>query len=343
MGLEYMESATPYAVGDVESLLRRWTQIFSSGGVGAANITGTNRNGRALALGAGSTVSKTLTQKTSWTVGWAFYANTSGGWGTNDIYQGFNVGSRIFYVRLEPDGTLSIRTANAIIHQSTIALHMNTWYYIEVAYSLSGTTDIGVTATLYVNGENVAAGTAGSGVNVNTLINQLATINRHSFSTGGITGSTYLRDMYILSDTTLPWGDVRLGRIMPNGDVTTDWSSTTTPAYTCVNEVPPDDDGSYISSNTVDQKELFDWEDVSPFSGTIKGIQYSILARKDGEGSRAILHTVGAAGSEATVDGPFYVDDNYVWYHVPMETDPTAGAWTIASLNAQRFGVKLAV
>lgn len=336
-----MESATPYALADQTSILRRWTQIFSGSGVGVSATEG--RGGRrCLSLSPGSTISKTLRHKSSWTIGWAVRYKAGTGIGTSDIYQAANVGQRICYLRLEPDGTHTLRTENSILFNTTFSILTNNWYYNELKFTLSGSDNIGVDMEFRINGTVVGSGSGLSGVNANTLINQLATVNRHIFGAGGNGNNTLLMDMYLLSDESY-WGDIKLGKIVPNGDVTTDWSATGTPHYKQVNEIPPDDDTSYIYSNTAGQVENFDWEDVSAFSGVIKGIQYSMCARKDDEGSRAVSLTAGDTGSLELVSDPFYLDDSYVYYHIPIQNNPGGGAWDVASLNAKRFGVKLIV
>jgi len=346
MGLEFMESATPYLTSDgtdatqnalsLASLLRRWTGAIQSSYVTV--VSGTNRDGRAIAIGPGATISKTLTQQNAWVIGYAVYMQNRD-MGSVVAYEGRNNGTRIIELNLNFDSTLSLYAGtnfSQIIGTSGIKLQVNTWYYIEIKYTLTtnGANKVVVTASLTVNGNQEISGTAVSDVTYTDLINQQATVNRHEFSYG-----PFFKDLYILSGDVPLWGDVHLGKIMPNGDVVTNWSSTGSPHYAQVNEIPPDDDTTYISSNTPAQLENFDWEDISPFSGTIKGIQYSILARKDGEGTRSIKHTIGAA--QITPFDAVFVSDDYIWFHVPMETDPTDGAWTVASLNAQKFGVKL--
>lgn len=337
--LEFMESATPYALADINSLLRFWTQIFAAGGVGA-NTNGPSGR-RAIGMQPGSVLSKTWLHTAQRTVGWRFMMEPGPGIGTADVYQAFNVGTRIFFLRLEPDGTFTLRTPSTILATTTFSIHTNTFYYIELKYSMSGTTDISVTAELRIDGEVKANGTGASGVNTNTLINGLATVNRQSWAGSGLLVSNLL-DFYSTSGSTY-YGDIKLGKIVPNGDVTTDWSATGAPAYAQVNEVPPNDDTSYIFSNTPTQVENFDWEDISPFSGTIKGIQYRILARKDDEGSRAVEMTVGPSGAYEFESDPFYLDDSYVYYTIALDSDPGDGAWTAANFNAKRFGVKLIV
>lgn len=117
--------------------------------------------------------------------------------------------------------------------------------------------------------------------------------NYHTFSAmpSGV-GSCYLDDVYIcdksggVNDTFL--GDIKIGCIFPRQDVTTGWTpSTGTTHFSLVNEHVPDDDSTYVFTNSASAIDSYYFDNVSSFSGQIQGAQISFFARKNDEGSRA--------------------------------------------------------
>jgi hypothetical protein len=93
--------------------------------------------------------------------------------------------------------------------------------------------------------------------------------------------------------------------------------------------------------------ELYDWEDIAAFTGTIKAVQYSVYARKDDEGARVLQLLEGTTGTNTLTNAitglaDIYLNDNYDYHHVGVDTSPTTGSgWTVTDFNADRFGYKV--
>lgn len=317
----------------------KWTQGFSNFGQIAAN----GRNGKCFQLFANGSISKTLDYQNTWIIEWATKTVSGNGsfGGASYILRANNV--NLATLNVLGDATLQVYAGSSLsssCFNTSFSLHPLTWYFFQLKIELSGSTDISVTATLKIDGTERGSGSHLSGINVNTLINQFAEGNNHIFSDWAGQG-VYLDDLRIMDgqgpspfDDFL--GDLKGLMIVPNGDVQTEWTpfGPGTDHFERVNEQVSDDDITYVKSNTIDQKENYDWEDVPASVGEIKGYQYSLFARKDNEGSRAIRQTEGDDASSGDQEGPDIVlNDNYIYY-----------TWTInnvldtATFNARRHG-----
>jgi hypothetical protein len=316
----------------LQNFLERWTTNF-----GLSQSITTGRNGQGLSMPFGATVSKTLAHGAEWVVGFAFRSDSipttnAGIWGLN------NNSNALVGINFNVDGTLSLQAAGSIA-VSQRALHKSRWYYIEAHVTLSGATPIMVAAELRINGKVECSGSGSTGANASAQLSNDATGNVHTFA--GPTGGGTFDDIYI-KDAAGYYGDIRIIALYPNGDVVTGWTpSAAGTHYTLVNEHPADEDVTYVKTATANLQDIYDWQDCPGFSGTIKAIDISALARKDDEGTKSFKIVVGDTGTEAASD-EFFVSDTYEYYEYGLETDPATGlAWTQAGFNAKRFGVKL--
>lgn len=333
MALEFVDSFEHYGTLDPRT---KWTQGAGTYG----SITNSGRNGKGFAINAAGEISKTLTYHGEWIVGFAAKVSTAiPNFTSADFLVGRSSGTSIFNLRINADATISLCcNNNAVVIATTTAfsLHPDTWYYFEVHISLSGSSNITVDATLNVDGEEKATGSAASGINILSLLYPHAQINNFIFgSISSANGTTYIDDVYIVSGESAFRGDLKILAIYPNGDATpNDWTVNTGSAahYTYVNEHAPDEDTSYLKSNTVDQTEDFNWEDVAASVGTIKGYQYSLLARKDNEGHRAINHTRDGVEEGTKI----FLNDDYIYYHKAIDGDISP-----ATFNARTHGFKV--
>ena len=199
--------------------------------------------------------------------------------------------------------------------------------------------------TFRVNGVQIMTGSANTQSNLNQLLLQTPTANNHAFLAVGVNGPSLACDfLFIRCDGTglvnKFAGDVEISAVFPDADITTQWSSTGTPHYSQINEHIPDGDSSYISSNTAGQVDAFNFQPLSPFTGTVIGIHYLAFARKDDEGSRTF--TLLVSGVEPVGCPAFSPSDDYIYFTFAMDADPDTGAaWTPTSFNSKVFGVKL--
>lgn len=348
----FIESWTPYDYNGLainNSLNSRWTNSrIANGGF---NATGGPNGNPTLTIGWGSNLSKTLTHSNKWVFGIRYKTGNLENAGGPVVFLSNN-GQFLFSFNVNIDGTISLYGASNIIGTTNAPwFSSNNWTFAECIVTFSGTTNILVTADLYVNGNYSAPLISGSiltGINKSNLLSNSATTNVITLNSGlngpgsgTIDGSFYIHN----GGGAIPgvWGDGKILRILPNGDTAqADWTPNSgTTHYNRINELPKDDDTTYLSAGTVSNKDSWDWEDIPAFSGVIRDVQISIAARKDDEGSKAYRIGVGATLTEAQ-SADFYINDSYYYNHIGWDLDPATGlAWTRAGFNAKQFGVEL--
>lgn len=344
MSLQFLESFDGYSSSELDA---RWQQVFN------CLIDPAGRNGKGLRV-AGGGIGKTLPYATSWVVGFAWRGEAFQ-IGTGPIYgnQTPGVGGNIISVFVESDASVSLRDNTGAIMGNTgsgpgFSIHNSTWYYFELKFTLngSGTSKITISeAYLRINGQNMFGPVTGT-TNYSpsqTLYPALpAQSNQHFFPSMG-TGYNFFDDIYIFDQTGSVnndfIGDPKILVIFPDQDIVTPWTpSGGPPSYKMINEYPPDYDSTYIYDNNNNDFDNFYWQHLPSFYGTVICVQYTVFARKDDEGSRAIRLTLG--GGPNQYSNPFYLGDTYVYYEYPLDTDNGTN-WTVTNFNAESFGVSV--
>jgi hypothetical protein len=155
---------------------------------------------------------------------------------------------------------------------------------------------------------------------------------------------TYLDDL-VIADTDL--GDVRVITKYPDADSATHdaWSNSSgSDAYALLDETTPNDDTDYIYSSTSGQKSTWSFEAVG-LTGTVKGVQLNLRAKKVNTGTRAIrgMSRVSSTDYEDTntkyLPSDGYSQSRHVWENNPN----TASAWAVSEIDASEFGVDVEV
>ena len=111
--------------------------------------------------------------------------------------------------------------------------------------------------------------------------------------------------------------------------------------FNFVNEVPPDDDQSYIVDSTVGHIDRYL---MTTLSGSgISAVAVNIRADKDDVGTRSIRAQIDSGGTIVDNGTDIALTQNtYQTFQNIWETDPnTSAAWTSSGVNAAEFGVKL--
>jgi hypothetical protein len=322
----------------------RWT----NGALGSnSSINGTGRNGACLSLSASEALFVTLPHSARWVTGFAYRIDGNPNASGQDVIYSINNNAQgMFNLRQNFDGTMGIYAGTGVIIDVTDrTLHRGRWYYIEVDVTLSGSPVASCTAELRINGHVEASGTASTAVTVTDLLSQTADANVHRFSPaqGPGIGNSY-DDMYIKNFAGY-FGDVRIVKLVPNGDGgggTKQWTPNSgTVHYDRVNTTPVDLT-KYVEDATAGHIDSWEWEDCPSFSGTIKAVNIGMLARKDDEGTKSFRIVVGPAGALAQSQD-FYVSDvTPEYFETSYQVDPNTGiTWTQAGFNATLFGVEL--
>lgn len=314
-------------------ILARWTNIDAGGVFFIRNDGVGNYN----SIGASVNIYKTVNHQTGYTIGFRVRIELPGSYPVLTLY---NNNTQLGNVTINIDGTIGVygqSSGSSLIAISNSIIHANTWYYFELSVSLSGTTPINVAAILRVNGEELVNGNVNTAVNTVDLTSQNATVNRFSFA-----GQIDIRDIYANAGASNFDGDIKILAVRPNADVVSNWvCSSGTSEFALVNETFSDFDASYVSQTATGSQGIWGWEDIPTFSGTIKGIQISIIARKDDEGSKSFEIVTGSTGTE-TASPEFYLADSYVAYFHCQDDDPaTSVPYTVTGFNAKDFGIKL--
>lgn len=108
-----------------------------------------------------------------------------------------------------------------------------------------------------------------------------------------------------------------------------------------VDEVPPDDDTSYVFDDVIDEHDSYETEDL-PATGTISAVQWLARARSDLVGAPEIARILRIGGVDYQ-GADIGIDTDYDYYPEILDEDPNAGpgAWTVAAINGMEVGVKI--
>lgn len=354
MALDFIDSCAHIGVGAGQiPLSRKWTAVSE-----AAIVTSPSRkSGFAIAIVAG--ISKTLSYQSQRTAGCAYYMPSSS---AAALIMGFGSGGpNIAYLRIEADFTVSIYSGgNNVVIWNSGSVHKvitaDTFHYYELKVILGGGAPITVTATLYVDGNLWALSQTGNtAYNANQLLINAAEMNQFFLgpaSGGGNTG--YACDIYVLNNQTVDLngntatcttflGDVSILALVPIADINTNWGTFPGGAphsYALVDEIPPDDDTTYVFTPTLNEIEAFQFQQLVGFIGSIFGAQLLLYCKKDDEGSRTIEGIVGGTSQNNNYGLQQYLYDYYDYFIFPLDSD-NGVTWTPAVYNAENFGAKL--
>jgi len=356
MAVQFMDSCDHYDQDAYITL--KWNESFFG-----THSTASGRNGRGLNLDSTGQVSKSLTYQAGWVIGWAINigTQTSGTFGNDFYYRASHAGdTTLFSIYGEGDGSVSLYAGNGrhnLIQNSGangFFLKGNIWYWFEVKFSLSGSSNISVTAAFQVNTQPWASGTGSTDIDVNDLLLRTAKVNFHTFHPAGSSPTGTIIDDIVIADQSGGsihdfFGDTALGVLFPRADIPTPaWvavGGTTSTLFDHVNDqfAETNDDTIYIQSHTIGDAANFAWQPTTvPAGGSIIAVHYGVLARKDAEGGRSFEQTVGPSGSPDQVSPPWFPGDSYSYFFFAMDVDPATGLpWTEVGFNATDFGVKL--
>jgi hypothetical protein len=336
--LRFIDGVDHYATVDINA---KWSN--SAGvtvGVGSGRF-----GGNCLRLGdlaSGSFAQKTLDDQASWVVGLAFLAAGFPA-APAPIVRLLDRGVNQVELRVNPDGTLTVTRNGTPVAGgiSSMSLRVGSYYFIEFKATI-GAAIAANSCLVNVNGATVLTVTAGQDLQntANTTANAVAI--------HGTTANCCIDDIYICDGSGAVnsdfLGDCRILTIFPNaaGDKS-EWTLSgigLTDHFQAVNETTPDGDLSYVANNVTGQTDLFQLQDLS-LSGTIRGVQLNLYARKDDAGPLQLAGVVKSGGTEYA--GPtFNPATSYLVFHDIRETDPATGApWTLGGINAAQAGIKV--
>jgi len=269
------------------------------------------------------------------------------------------------YIETVP-GTATIRVmrggAVALVTLST-TFTTNVWYYVEVKANIHDTT--GSIATRVNGADNGSF--AGDTRNAGTGIVDTLQIGTTAFSPSddmtivaaatrfGAAGLRYnandyatdmhFDDLYVCNSAGTVnndfLGDVRIEALYPNGVGNyAQWTPSAGANWQNVDETTPNDETDYNISGTVNQIDTYAFTNLTSTAGSVAAVQANLHARKDDAGTRQIAPQYRSAAVDA-VGATKTLSTSWTQYNDVRETDPSAAAWTIASVNAAEFGAKV--
>lgn len=300
-------------------------------------------------------VSKAFASSSTLTVGFAFYISAAPGSPLPLLSFVDNVTTQITFVLL-PSGLVGAFTGaastgqgyiqNNMVAQSTVAVPMSSvWSYLEFQVTFANTAVGSVTVKL--NGQTVLSAsnivTAASANNsANTLVlgymlSLLTPLNAY-----------YVDDLYLCdSSGTANTGflsDVHVVALLPTGaGESTQWTPNGAAAnWECVDDNPPNDGTTYISSATVGAKDMYTLQSL-PNPGTIHAVQVLTYASKDQAGGRTLQHVVRDTVSGNEISGSqLGPGTTYHFLASQFDTDPSGNSWTYTEIDQMQAGVEVA-
>jgi hypothetical protein len=209
----------------------------------------------------------------------------------------------------------------------------NSWHYIEIELVLSDTVG---RIKVYLDGKAQYELT-----NIDTKGSVDGDIGRLMYFADGFI-SYQLDDIYVLYGEATARGESRIQLLKPSSDAAVQFTPNGgANNFSRVNEVPVDGDTTYNGSNTVNQQDLFGFEDITVNPEQIHGIEIITAARKEDAGTRTIQNRIKSAAVEAAGPNTNLITD-YRWVRSVHALNPDGNiAWSKAAINAMQVGYKL--
>lgn len=218
-------------------------------------------------------------------------------------------------------------------------IHQNRWHCVELHLSVAdagGVAQVKVDGTLIIDYTGDTQETGNANVQAFSFGQDIAG--------GGVTG--YYDDI-AFNDTLGGVNTTWIGRggipaIFPTGaGNSTDLTPLVGANWEDVDERPPDDDTTYVFSDTINEHDSYETEDL-PATGTIAAVQWLTRAKSDLVGNPEIMRVlrIGGVDYDGAVD--IAIDADYDYYPEILDEDPDVpGAWTVAAVNGMELGVKI--
>lgn len=245
----------------------------------------------------------------------------------------------VFKLGVNTTSTFTVYRGSTSLATSAAVLSQNTWYYVELKWTLHDTTGA---YDLVLDGTSILSATG-------TDTKDASADDMASFRFRGTTAATgdelFIDDIYALDGSGTAnndfLGDVIVRGYSPDADGSLNqWTPSVGSDHYAVVDDTPLDDTDYLESSTTGQDELFSMSNCT-MTG-IKGVMAQAFVA-------VTLPTVMSAHVQAvsgvtTEDGTSQAVANTepVVLTALFETDPdTSTAWDSSGVNAAQFGVEL--
>lgn len=337
MTLILMDGFDTYDTGD---FALHWTSGASMAIIGTSPVRALSR--RSLYL-SGANVSPAIasfgTDYVQGVIGFGFYFTNSAA-SRNAIARILDGTSEQISIRTNSSSVLIVSRSGTTLATGSTVLTSNTWYYIELKFTI-GTGTAGA-IELKLNGASEIAATSSLNTRAtsNTLWNGLGLVTQNQAGTAG-----YYDDVYALDPTsgtnTDFLGPVSIIALAPSaaGNAAA-WTPSSGTNHGAVSETAQDGDTTFNQSSTANQIDTFAYQNLPIAAGSVYAVQHVLVAKHDG-GARSIA-PVCRQSSTDYVGTTRAVSSTYAPYKEIREVDPaTSSAWTVSGVNSAEFGYKL--
>jgi hypothetical protein len=230
------------------------------------------------------------------------------------------------------NGGLQVKRGSTVLGTTAPALMTSTsaWYGIEIRAKFDNSAG---ELQIVINGTSVLS---------------LTGIDTQDSAYGDCTGfalnaslAWYLDDVvfrdYAANASLL--GYMQVKALMPagTGDGATMTPSAAVANWTCVDEIPSDDDTTYVESSTPGDKDTYAIQDHGLTAGQVLAVQTHHVARRTDGASRQFQSVLRYSGSEAT-GATQTLGSSYAPYSALFDDCPGTTGWTLAQLAALKVG-----
>jgi hypothetical protein len=274
-------------------------------------------------------------------LGFAFKSDRGVGGGLGVILQLKTVGAGKYdpppgYIYISNAGQVGVGGSGGGGGAGVAVVSTGAWVYIEVHVKVAGSSG---TVAIQVNGGPYLATVP---CNFGSSALQMIELWNDTHSGGEY---AYYDDLYVTDTSgTLNGflGDCHVETIVPDAVGASSMFAPLSGAnWTNVDEKPPDDDTTYVSSTTPGDIDTYQMSNITLASGTVLGLKTNLYAKKDDAGFRSLAAVYRQGGTNYVGTG-LTLSASYVCQSEIKELNPATGVpWTIAEINANEFGAKL--
>lgn len=344
--LRWLDSFEHYATAQVQDKY----DGGNSGGDGNDIISGGRfANGFQIVFD-GRTIYKDFDNQATWIVGIAVYFQSSGATGSIPFLCLTDGTTRQIELAMNSSRQLIVMRNGTTLGTGSTALAVGVWNYIELKVTIHDTAGVAVARVNGVTEINL------SGVDTKNSSNAYA--NRLYLGCGPSTFSfsTWVTfdDLYVLDgvDSGVSGcpnndflGDVRVEGRLPNGNGASSQfdgsDGNSTDNYLLVDESTPNSDTDYVQSGIAGNKDTYAFQDLTPTSGIVYGVQILTFAKKTDAGTRNVKLVARKSGGTEEDSADLVLTTGYQYLMDQRDGDPSGAQWTIASVNAAEFGQKV--
>lgn len=361
MATDFLDSCSHSGVGAAAiPISRKWHTFLQASYQNATTGAPVDRTGQTvLAIVTGGEVSRSCSYQTTRTVGVRYYIPTATSSGPFITF--LTGGQELCSLNIESDRSISIYTYPSLVrlyNSGTQGFYVTTdvYHYFEMNVTVGGSNPIGVTVNVDIDNIQWVVGASGpTGVIATDTLYGSTAMNQITISAPEGNVTAYACDVYVWNGSTTDIngnvtantamsGDVSIDAIIPIADKTPlQWStfpSASPNSFSLIDEIPPDDDTTYIFSSSLGQVSMFQFQQLAGFLGTIFSVQLCLYVKKDAEGARAITGVVGNTPVNNLFGSSAQLYDYYDYQLYPLDSD-NGVQWTPSVYNAEVFGIKL--